>query len=388
MDPERDAIRRDLLLALGGGAAIDELLAYDVSPFDRARLAQVSLPLPDEPHLAAWADYAAEASRRGVLDALADVLVQFRFPIEAGISQTEAYRAATRRGIRPDGPPRLAVEDPEGLSLLLHPTPAGRIPILTARSRRDFVTLVRACSCRNEPEPVPDSMGACIVVGLNNWDRVARHRRRLQEGRPPLSEDEWNAAFKALVPRKDQYQDRFIILSCEPYSAVPAGDVGMADDAWRAASLAIRREHECTHYFTLRVFGAMRNNLLDEFVADFAGLAAAFGRYDSSLFLRFLGLEAHPRYREGGRLALYLGQPPLSASAVELVRELVVRAARRLEDLVASYDLSDAGTRASLVAAASTLTLEELASDRLPRLLGGPPIAGGLGACVTGPRPS
>ena len=42
-----------------------------------------------------------------------------------------------------------------------------------AGAREDFVFLVQSLTQRNEPEPVADSMGACIVAGYNNWDRVA-----------------------------------------------------------------------------------------------------------------------------------------------------------------------------------------------------------------------
>jgi hypothetical protein len=38
------------------------------------------------------------------------------------------------------------------------------------------VRLVQAFSERNEPKVVLDSMGACIVKGLNNWSRI--HVRR------------------------------------------------------------------------------------------------------------------------------------------------------------------------------------------------------------------
>ena len=44
-------------------------------------------------------------------------------------------------------------------------------------------------------------------------------------------------------------------------------------------SLAIRREHEATHYFTTRLFGRVRSHALDELLADFIGLLTAFGRY-------------------------------------------------------------------------------------------------------------
>jgi hypothetical protein len=364
VDDHEDGFQRDTLRSFGAdGEALDALVAYTTNPFDIGRLGEIGLPLADEPHIDAWEEYARQATRDGVLPALARRLVQLRFPIEAGISQTNAYRAATRRGVWPPGDePRLTLEDPDGVDLVLHPTLAGRIPLIICRSRRDFVTLMRACSCRNEPEVVPDSMGACIVNGLNNWDRVARVRRRMERERGvPFDEVAWTEAFRGVVPQKALYQDRLIILSRDPYSAVPADAVRMDDAAWRETSVAIRREHECTHYFTLRAFGVMRNNLLDEFVADFAGLGRAFGRYDADLALRFLGLEKYPAYRAGGRFENYLQTPPLAADAAVILRAIVVRAAHQVESFTRGMDLGDPTVCARLVVALAGSTLVELA---------------------------
>jgi Family of unknown function (DUF7005) len=372
VDDDREASRLETLAELGAaGDVLDALRVYTATPFDTSRLDGGSLPLADEPHIEAWEVYAREAESDGLPAALARRLVQFRFPVEDGISRTEAYRAATRRGVwPPDGAPGLTFEDPDGLDLVLHPTLAGRVPVITCRCRRDFVALVRACSGRNEPERVPESMGACLVNGLNNWDRVARVRRRLEAERGAAFDDEgWAEAFRGVVPQKALYQDRVIVLSREPYSAVPAAAVGIDDEEWRARSVAIRREHECTHYFTLRAFGVMRNNLLDEFVADFAGLAAAFGRYDAGLALRFLGLESYPDYRPGGRFENYLAAPPVAPEAAAILQAVVVRAARHVAAFTAGVDVASPSARARLVVALAGLTLVDLASREAPERL-------------------
>jgi hypothetical protein len=356
---------RQTLSGLGAsGEVLDGLLAYTANPFDVTRVDLSRLPLADSPQLVAWEDYAREAQRDGVLPALARRLVQLRFPIAEGMSKTDAYLAATRRGAWPgDDCPPLTLDDPDGLELELHPTLAGRVPVITCRSRRDFVALVRACSCRNEPERVPDSMGACIVNGLNNWDRIARLRREQEEARGgPFDEDEWTQAFREIVPQKPLYQDRLIILSREPYSGVPAAALGMDERQWLTHSVSIRAEHESTHYFTLVAFGMMRNNLFDEVIADFAGLARTFGRYDARLALRFLGLEAHPEYRPGGRFENYLTSPPVDPAAVPMLREIVVRAVRAIEAFTADLDLTVPAVRGQMVAALAASTLVDLAS--------------------------
>ena len=343
MDDVQGAFLRQMLSSFGAfGDVLDTLLPYTLNPFDVARFDVSSLPLADELHIEAWEDYVQESRRDGVWPVLARRLVQFRFPIAAGVSRTDAYRAATRRGVLPPvNWPGFTLEDPGALELELHPTLAGRVPVITCGTRADFVALVRACSCRNEPEPVPDSMGACIVTGLNNWDRVARLRRRLEEERGgPFDENGWAEALRGLKPQKALYQDRVIILSREPYSGVPAAAFGLDDGLWRVRSVAIRRAHECTHYFTLRAFGMMRNNLLDELVADFAGLVHTYHRYDAGMALRFLGLESYPGYRAGGRFENYLKTPPIGSEAAAILGGIVVRAARAVETVSAGLDLA------------------------------------------------
>ena len=83
----------------------------------------------------------------------------------------------------------------------------------------------------------------------------------------------------------------------------------------------------------------MRNNLLDEFIADFAGLAPAFGRYDAGLELRFLGLEAYPAYRPGRPVReLPPRRRPCRPRPHAILQGLVVRAARAIEAATADAD--------------------------------------------------
>ncbi|HWX24524.1 MAG TPA: ATP-binding protein [Vicinamibacteria bacterium] len=387
-DASLNAWREEVLQGFGArGPALQELLTYNETPFTLDAAATVTLPLPDEPHLLAWEEYAKEAARDGPFAALQSRLVQLRFPVAQGMSEDPDYRAATRRGVLPlGGGPGLPLRHPDTLALTLNPTASGRIPTLVVGDRGDFVTLVQAMTGRNEPIPVPDSMGACIVTGLNNWDRVARHRAAW-EAETGLAGDEtaWAEEFRRLAPRKELYQDRFIILSSGPYSAVAAADVGLPEAEWLAESIRIRREHECTHYLTYRVFGAMRNNLLDEVIADLVGLLHVRRRYESDLALRFFGLEAFPVYRPGGRLESYLGSPPLSSEAVGVLRGLVFKTVRHLEAFVSDHpDLREGVGRARLVLALATLTLEELAADAMPlrldvRLGALPPAAASIG---------
>jgi len=331
----------------------EELARYLESAFDLSAIDQdMVLPLPDEPFVAIWERWADEARQRGAFAVLSENLPQLRFPIREGISKSDDYRAATLRGVDPDelpGATGLEIERPEAIELEIHPSPAGRIPVLLIRGRAELAALVRALAKRNEPVPVPDSQGALMVGGFNNWARIRELRSRGED-------------VTADTP-KELYQDRFILLSDGPYSAVPAADLGLGEQEWKEISLAIRRDHECAHYFTRRLLGSMRNHAHDELIADWAGLTAATGRFRADWFLRFLGLEDYPRYRPGGRLDLYRGD--LSDEAFSALQGLIRSAAVNLEPFRAET-LED---RARMLTALASLRLDELASPEGGALL-------------------
>ncbi len=340
---------------------IEELLAYNENVFDRSCLeTPIQFPLPPEPHVATWEKYVTQAQEIGVFPTLQTKLVQLRFPIHSGISQTQAYQAATRKGISVDNIAQatgLVLKQPERVQLIVHQSLAGAIPVILAEDREDFVSLVQALTMRNEPKEVPASMGACIVGGFNNWDRIRQYRQNWQADHPDRTEASWNVEFQRLISQKELYQDRFIILSQGFYSNVSPSDVGLTQAQWQQLSLTIRLEHECTHYFTKRLFAKMQNNLLDELIADYQGIVAATGCYRDDWFLRFMGLES-PNYRPGGRLENYRGN--LSQGSFKILQSLVVAAARNLKTFANKQinSINPALTLTSLCC----LTLEELAA--------------------------
>lgn len=368
---DQKSFRTDVLTYFGATAAqVEELLVYNQNIFDHNTLThKVNFPLTSEPHIAAWEEYAVLARVIGVFELLKQRLVQFQFPIIEGISQTEAYQSATRRGVVTDGmtlATGLVLQEPEKLQLILHQSLAGTIPVLLTGNREDFVCLVQALTKRNEPQPVPNSMGACIVSGFNNWDRIRQYRQQWSaENSANCSQSSWLAEFGRLIPQKQLYQDKFIILSNSSYSNVSAKDIGLEEAQWQRLSLTIRLEHECTHYFTRRFFNSMRNNIFDELIADYRGIVAAIGTYRADWFLHFLGLESFPNYREGGRLQNYLGNPSLSDGAFKILQALVKAAAENLQSFHVEYvsQLRDANIQPLMLMALIHLTLEELADQ-------------------------
>jgi len=365
----------------------EELLLYNQNAFTHSSidntktLLQVMSAVAPEPYVEAWRQYEQEAQVLGVATALRQRLIQLQFPIQAGISETVGYQTATRRGILPLASlePTLLVsgqlkgcsfEAGDRLSLQIYPSLAGAIPVITTGSRADFITLVQALTKRNEPHSIPLSMGACMVSGYNNWDRIKKYRQEwveqwIEQHYHKPNESDWNTEFKQLIACKQLYQDRFIILSTGCYSQVSADEMGLTEPEWTAYSQIIRLEHECTHYFTLRFLGSMRNHLLDELIADYRGIVGAIGYYRADWFLRFVGLENYPTYRQGGRLENYRGVPPLSDSAFRGLQTLVRQAAKNLERFDQRYRESESSNEkeVAILIALTRLTLIDLAAE-------------------------
>lgn len=364
-----------------------ELLEYARSEFDLSR-APASFPLPDEPFVEAWERYVEEAGRVGVWACLRDRLVQLRFPIEAGVSESPVYRAATRRGVWPAPESRgLELARPAELRLFLAETPVGRVPVILTTTREDFVALVRALGHRNEPRAIPDAVGATIIGGYNNWDRIASLRRAWEAsdstvgaprpaappngGAAPSTSGsplEWAARWREIVRDPDLYQDRFIVLGSGPYSGEAATDVGLDEAEWTRSSIAIRLEHECTHHFTRRVLGSMRNRLADELIADYMGIVAATGRFRADWLVRFLGLERHPVYRPGGRLEEYRGDLAQGGGSFRVLCAAALRCARNLEAIDRlrppwTGAPGSAADKAEMILALAALGLEGLAGE-------------------------
>ena len=361
--------RRELLLGLGAEpATADEIIARSQGDgwWPGGAIELDRLPVPDDPMIEAWSDYAERAAGDGVWPVLRDTLVQLRFPIRAGISDEPGYRAVTLKGDPPPAHGGLELTDPDGLTLDLHRSVAGTIPVLGVEQRSDFVSLVRALTARNEPVPVPDAMGACLINGLNNWDRIRRRKRRWEASGPgDRDAATWTDEFRRLIARPKLYKDRIIVLSTGPYSGVSAEHAGVSDDQWRQRSFGIRLEHECTHMLTLQVFGALRHDVLEELVADWVGMVGSGFGYRIDLARRFLGLEDFPVYRSGGRLEVYRGEPPVSDAAFEVLQRLAVGAITTLNELAddGSLALDDAATLARLTVALLTLPLEAMVGD-------------------------
>lgn len=266
-------------------------------------------PLPDEPQVSFYRSLPPRSE--ALFQHLAEAFPQLLFLPSPGLRETQAWVAAVRQGAPNPGQRPPPLRAPEGLALRLLPTPAGTLPALVTSCREDFVRLVQLLAHRGEPTPVPESMGALLLQGINNWQRFRALRREWEGNAEPRPT--WDEAWAGLGQRKELYQDRLVLACSGPYSGIVAD--GVEESQWLALSLAIRLAHEATHYLTLRVFGTLGHTVAEEIVADWVGLTTAGGEYPVDLAKRFLGVERAPAFRPGGRLANYRGNPPVTEEA-------------------------------------------------------------------------
>lgn len=314
-----------------------------------------NVPLPDEPQVSFYRSLPPRG--QALFQHLAEAFPQLVFLPSPGLRETQAWVAAVRRGEPNPGQRPPPLRDPEGLALRLLPTSAGTLPALVTSCREDFVRLVQLLAHRGEPTPVPESMGALLLQGINNWQRFGALRREWTDEAGPHRS--WEEAWKDLSQRKELYQDRLVLACSGPYSGIVAE--GVEESQWLALSLAIRLAHEATHYLTLRVFGTLGHTVAEEIVADWVGLTTACGEYPVDLAKRFLGVERAPAFRPGGRLANYRGDPPVTEKAFGFL----VRAAALAVESLAHVSKGHREQVASVVVLLSS-SLEELASGEVP----------------------
>ena len=98
------------------------------------------------------------------------------------------------------------------------------------------------------------------------------------------------------------------------------------------------------------------------------GIVAAAGCYRADWFLRFIGLQAFPDWRQGRRLEIY--RDDLSHRAFSILQHLVKSAAENVETFDREHPEMRASSERGLpILVLSEFTLEELASAASQELL-------------------
>ena len=152
----------------------------------------------------------------------------------------------------------------EDITIEIYNSVGGEVPIITFGNSSDFEDFIVNLTCKGSRPDDISQMGASFIYGE---------------------------------------KQKFLVLSKKYYSNTEPEYVSLSSEEWREKSMVIRREHECTHYYTKRFYGSASNNLHDELIADFVGIYEAFGYYDAKLFQHFMGIDGTGTNE--GRLSLY-----------------------------------------------------------------------------------
>ena len=176
--------------------------------------------------------------------------------------------------------------NPEKITIEIYPSPAGNLPLIIFGDASDFESFIVNLIYKGEKPDNISQMGASFVYGK---------------------------------------KQRFLTLSKKFYSNTPPEVVGLSAEEWREKSLILRREHECTHYYTKKFYGSASNNLHDELIADFIGVYEAFSCYNHVYFDYFMGIDG----THEGRLSLYTSG--LSESVKNEIAELARKCSASLE---------------------------------------------------------
>ena len=290
-----------------------------------------------------------------VLDLLAKRYPQLYLTPDAGISKSSEYADLALHGGTLEGGSLEGIYtgSPDD-RLYTETTPAGSVEVLFLKMREDFERFYRVMAHRCEPVPVPRSMGAATIRGINNWRKIEAHKQAFLAG----GGFNWSLEFGKFTSVKENYQDTVIVVTDGFYSALGYEKTQFGEEEWRGLSLIIRTHHELTHYVCGRMFPDIKHAVFDEILADCMGLVNAVGTYDTALAKAFLGVSPGG-YREGGRLENYTKQGRTPDSLAGSVNKVIDMLKADTEELmsrgVRQYDL--------------TLALEEQ-SERFRLMLG------------------
>ncbi len=303
----------------------DELQLYFRNKFTSKELKTLS-SFTDEPYISAWEGYCIKAENEGAFEVMKKCYPQLNFPIEKGINKTQDYTDAVLKGKADciNSENNLRLNNLKGIEISIHESIMGKVPVFKIPDNQDFINIIQCFLYKNNPTFVPPSMGAALVNGINNWDRLHTLKNDWVENNPM---ENWNQEFsKNVLPNPQLFKDKIVILSTKPYSNVAASSLGISESIWKSYSYSIRLEHECTHLYTLKKYGSASNNLHDELIADYIGVCKTIGRYNKDWMLTFMGLEEYPKYRKGARLENYLGNDDISPENFEKLTEVIKNA--------------------------------------------------------------
>ena len=345
----------------------EELKSYLSNKFKSNK----TIPLENETDIKFWEDIAEKSTADNLLfNELKKCYPQLNFPIESGIEQKEEYKDLVLRGKtqKIKLPFELKLNDYKNISLRISDSIAGKIPIITIPDNEDFIAILQSLLYKNNPKNIPQSMGAVLINGLNNWQKISILK---SDWLSKNKAGNWSKEFNInILPNYSLYKDKLIIISTKPYSNVSAKQLDLDEHLWLSYSISIRGEHECTHLYTLKKFELASNNLHDELIADYIGIIKTIGKYNKSWMLLFMGLENYPNYRKGARLENYVSDNQLSSEDFNQLVKIIKSAVENISIFDESQGkLQSNRDQMCRIDALCQTSLEELASPNGASLL-------------------
>lgn len=218
---------------------------------------------------------------------------QLLFPISKGISESLDFKEAVWYGKEYNG--ILDYSFSEKDQYLCIDTPAGTAELLLLYNRDDFEKCVCALANKCEPKDIPPSVGAFMISGLINWEKVRRNcKNNINE-----------LTLKLLKFSGCEIFDRLILLSSGWYSGITPEKIGCSADEWTEKSITIRMYHELTHFICRSLYPKNIDVIRDEIFADMIGIVVAFGYYDTDLAKLVLGI-SDTGLSKSGRINYYI----------------------------------------------------------------------------------
>ena len=209
---------------------------------------------------------------------------QLTLPISDETRHSERYRNVVLRGEPPESEPDFSFSANDRLETVA--TPAGEIDVLSLCDRADFEHCIRALAYRCEKSAIPPTMGASIISGLINWEKIWKHKEEYVAG----GGDDWDSEFERFTSERKNYRDTIIVLSRGYYSALPPAEAGFPEKEWLELSYTIRKYHELAHFVSQRLYPENKDAVRDEILADMNGVIAALGHFDAELEGKLLGI--------------------------------------------------------------------------------------------------
>ncbi|MBR1829545.1 MAG: hypothetical protein IJ781_08565 [Atopobiaceae bacterium] len=226
-----------------------------------------------------------------------------RFPqlyIAPAEDTQDAFRAASGRGIVPEGANLdHFLTNPED-ELREVDSPAGPVEVVFLKERADFETFLQIIGHRAQSVPIARTVGAITYRGIADWGTVRAAYERYVAG----GGDDWGAEFSRLAQQPGMFRAELVVISEGPYSNIAADQTPYSAEEWVPISREIRLHHECAHVVCRRTMPDNIAEVWDEVTADVVGLLCATGHYDAQLAAHFLGVTADGFC--GGRLIEYL----------------------------------------------------------------------------------